>query len=336
MSKLKSGLLLILLLIIISLGYFLILKKTKTAKPVLPKLQKVSLMMPFIPQIQWAAYYTAKYNNYYQDEGLDVDMQYSNQGSTGAIEQLVGGNTDIILATEDTVIIAKAKGLDIIAVYPIEPTNIFYVISAKSENITKAGDLIHKKIGVASTATAAYTNLLIILNSAKIKTDQVDIILAGTAIIPSFLEKKVDAVAVHLSQKVVIEDKMPEVNVINAADYSNMSSNHITTTKKLINNNPDLIKKFVRATKKGLEYAVNNSDKAVDIYISFNPDAQKDRKVNLDLWKAIIKAHNYQEKLPGSESKEDWQKTQNFLLQTKLIDKETDVSQMFTNDFIPQ
>lgn len=50
--------------------------------------QKVVVIMPFIPQIQWAAYYAALYNGYYKEEGLDIEIQYSTRGSAGPIEQL--------------------------------------------------------------------------------------------------------------------------------------------------------------------------------------------------------------------------------------------------------
>jgi len=301
-----------------------------------PEIKKVTLMVPFIPQVQWAAYYVAESKGYYKDEGLDVKFQYSTQGGAGPIEQLIGGKVDFILTNEDSTIMARAKDLDIVAVYPIEPENVFFIMSEKNKNITKPANLIGKKVGVISSASGTYNNLLAILNLSNIDKNDVEIIQAGTSIVPAFLEGKFDAAAVHLSQKLLIEEKTPDLNVINASDYTNMSSGHIAVTKNLIKNNPELIKKFLRATKKGLEYAVNNPEEAVNIYISFNPDAASQREVSQDLWDALIDKFHYKTGLPGLESQQDWQKSQDLLYEIGMIVNKTDISKMYTNEFIPQ
>lgn len=303
-----------------------------------PKLeiQKVTIMMPFISQIQWAAYYTAKGRGYYQDEGLEVEIQYSTKGSAGPIEQLIGGNVNLILTDEESVIMARSKDLDIVAVYPIEPTNVFYIVSEKNKNITKPADLIGKKVGLISSASGAYGNLLAILQLSKIDKNKVEIVQAGTSIVPAFLERKFDAAAIHLSQKLLIKEKNPDLNIINASDYTNISRGHVVATGSLVKNNPELIKKFLRATKKGLEYAVNNPEEAVNIYISFNPDAESQRKVSQDLWNAFIEEYHYKTGIPGLESPQDWQKSQDVSYDVGLITKKTNVSEMYTNEFIPQ
>ena len=330
----KKIIVIIIILIIISLGVFINFIHNKP--PVGPEMKKVTLMVPFIPQIQWAAYYVAESKGYYKDEGLDVEFQYSTQGSAGPIEQLIGGKVDFILTDEESAIMARSKDLDIVAIYPIEPTNVFFVVSEKNKNITKPADLIGKKVGLISSASGAYANLLAILHLSNIDKNDVEIIQAGTAVVPSFLEKKFDAAAIHLSQKLLIEEKIPDLNVINASDYTDMSSGHIVVTRDLIKSGPELIKKFLRATKKGLEYAVSNPEEAVEMYISFNPDAAPQRKVSQDLWNAFIDKFHYKTGLPGFESQQDWQKSQDLLYEVGIIAKKTDVSEMYTNEFIPK
>lgn len=323
--------------ILILLGLFLRFIYNKSSHQAgLPKTQKVTVMMPFISQIQWAAYYTAKSKGYYQDEGLEVEIQYSTKGSAGPIEQLVGGKVDLISTDEQSVIMARDKSLDIVAVYPIEPTNVFYIVSEKNKNIATPADLIGKKVGLISSASGAYGNLLAILHLSNIDQNKVEIVQAGTSIVPAFLERKFDAAAIHLSQKLLIKEKNQDLNIINASDYTDISRGHIAVTGSLIKNNPELIKKFLRATKKGLEYAVNNPEEAVNIYISFNPDAESQRKVSQDLWNAFIEEYHYKTSLPGFESPQDWQKSQDVLYDTGLITKKTNIPDMYTNEFIPQ
>ncbi|KPJ54881.1 hypothetical protein AMJ47_02300 [Parcubacteria bacterium DG_72] len=330
----KKLIIIIIILIIISSGIFIkfVYKKPSTE----PEVQKITVMMPFIPQIQWAAYYTAKNNGYYENEGLNVEIQYSTKGSAGPIEQLVGGNVDFILTDKESIIMARSKDLDIIATYPIEPTNVFYIVSEKDKNITKPSDLIGKKVGLISSASGAYGNLLVILHLSDIDISDIEVVQAGTAVVPAFLEGNFDATAIHLSQKLLIEEKIPDLNIINASEYTDMSSGHIVVNKYLVENNPELIKKFLRATKKGLEYAIENPNEAVEIYIDFNPDAESKREVSQDLWNAFIEEHHYEEKIPGFESPEDWERTQDLLYDVGIITEKKDISEMYTNEFIPQ
>lgn len=336
----KNQVILVITVIILILLALLFSKKlfTPVLEQITPKseVQKVTVMMPFISQIQWAAYYTAKSKGYYQDEGLDVEIQYSIKGSAGPIEQLVGGNVDLILTDEQSVIMARSKDLEIVAIYPIEPTNVFYIVSEKNKNITKPTDLVGKKVGLISSASGAYANLLTILQLSKVDNTKVEIVQAGTSVVPAFLEGKFDAAAIHLSQKLLIEEKIPDLNIISASDYTNISRGHIATTRGLINDNPELIKKFLRATKKGLVYAVDNPEDAVSIYISFNPDAESQRKISQDLWNAFIEEHHYKTDVPGLQLQEEWMKSQDIVYDAGLITEKTNVSEMFTNDFIPQ
>lgn len=298
-----------------------------------PELQKITIMMPFIPQVQWSAYYTAKHNEYYKDEGLDVEIQYTTKGNAGPIEQLVGGNVDFILTARDTIITARSKDLDIVAVYPIETTNLFYIVSEEDKNITKPSDLIGKKVGIISSASGAYANLLVILHLSNININDIEIVQAGTAVVPAFLEGEFEAVAIHLSQKLLIEEKIPNLNIINASDYTDMSTGHIAVNRDLAESDPELIKKFLRATKRGIVYATNNPSEAVEIYIGFYPEAEIKREVSQDLWNTFISEYNYDKSIPTLESSEDWQATQDFLYDIGIITKKTSVSEMYTNDF---
>ena len=319
------------IIFLVALG--LILKTPK--KPSQTKLQKVTIMMPFLPSVQWSSYYTAKNKGYYQDEGLDVSFQYSTKGNAGTIEQLVGGKVNFILTGEESIILSRSKGLKIVAVYPIEPTNVYYIISEKNKNITKPENLAGKKISVVSAGGSTYNNLLVILRSANLDKDSVEIIQAGPVFVPAFLEGKFDAVSTHLGQKLQIEEKLRDLNVIKAFDYSDISRQHIVADENLIKSNPELIKKFLLATKKGLEYAVSHPEEAVEIYNTINPDAKLQKKSDLNLWSALIKEFHYKTNLPELEKSENWKKSQEVLFDIGSITQKTDVTSMFTNKFAP-
>lgn len=324
----------LIVIIIFIIASALLIKTNK--KPAQTKLQKVTMMVPFTPSVSWAAYYAALNKGYYKNEGLNVEMQYTPKGNAGSVEQLIAGKVDIIDTGEESLIMSRSKGSKIVAVYPMEPVNIYYIVSEKSKNIIKPADLIGKKIAVSSFGSGTYFNILAILYKSNIDKNKVEIVNAGTSLIPAFFEKKFDVASVHLNMRVPIESKISDLNIINAADYSGISRQHIATTENFIKNNPELIKKFLRATKKGLEYAVKYPEEAVDMYISLFPEAKSQRKTSLAGWNAQIKAYRYNTSLPGMEKEENWKESQNIIFDIGLITIKTDVSSMFTNKFIPK
>lgn len=334
MKKFIKPILYILLLLIIF--YFIPKKQKPLLKPQEPKLEKIVFMLPFIQNINWSAYYCAQANGYFKEEGLEVELQYSSKGNAGPIEQLAGGNADIILTDTESIIKANNKGLNLVAVYLAGPTNVFYIVSEKGKNITKPADLVNKKIGVLSSASGNYTNLLIILSQAKIDVKDVDIIQTGLAMVPTFIEKKIDAAVVYLNEKLQIESKGIILNVINASDYSGVTVQQITVTENIIKTKPEMIKKFLRAYEKGLRFAVDNPEKALEIYQNINKDAQSQKEADKNLWETFIEKQHYKEKISGTQTLEMWQKSQDLLFDAGIIEKKTDVSKMFTNEFVPQ
>lgn len=327
----KKILLVAIIFIVLTLLFIKIPKK-----PVEQKLQKVTMMVPFLPTVSWSPYYAALNKGYYKDEGLEVDLQFTPKGNAGSVEQLIGKKVDIIDTGEESLIMSRSKGSKIVAIYPMEPVNVYYIISEKDKNIVKPADLIGKKIGVSSFGSGTYFNIQAILKAENIDKNQVEIIDAGNTLVAAFFENKFDAVSVHLNMRVPIESKSPNLNVIKASDYSGISRGHIATTEDFIKNNPVLIEKFLRATKKGLEYAVKHPEEAVDIYIGLFPEAKANRTNSLNGWKAQIKEFQYDKSLPYKEKGEDWKASQEMMFNIGLITKKTDVSAMFTNKFIPK
>ena len=188
---------------------------------------------------------------------------------------------------------------------------------------------------IISTASGSYPNLQLLLHSAQLSVSDVEIVPAGTSLVPLFLEKKFDAVAVHLSQKALIEKEIHNLNVIRASDYTSMSTGHIITTRQFAGSRPETVKKFLRATKNGLDFSAKKPDEAVDIYLNVNPEAKPNREFVLFLWNEFVKEFHYAEGLPVMESAAHWMEVQDTLFDIGLIGKKTDVSSFYETNFSP-
>ena len=116
------------------------------------------------------------------------------------------------------------------------------------------------------------------------------------------------------------------------ADYIDLVANVIITNEKTIDDNPDLVQRVVTAALLGLQDTIADPEGAVDITLSYVPEAEEQReahlavlKKSLEYWKA--------DRLGYSEPAA-WESSQQFLKDVGMIDETTDVNRMFTNRFV--
>ncbi|MCK4730116.1 MAG: ABC transporter substrate-binding protein [Candidatus Aenigmarchaeota archaeon] len=300
--------------------------------------EDVTVMMPFIAIPIWTPFYCAIDQGYYADEGLNVEMTYSPKGSMGPIEQVGTNNIQLGYASGCSIITAKSKDIPIIAVYQIEHTNMFNILAKKGSGITEPKDLTGKKIAVPGIGSPPYLSAKAILYKSGVDLDSVTFVPVGAGIIPTLLENKADAIGGHITEKSILDNMKIESNIMYAKNYNaDLVSNVVITNEKTLKNNPELIRKFVRATDRGLRYAVDNPEKAIDIYIKLNPEAAKKRDISLAIWKLFAK-DSIQPKIYslGQFNKNQWTMTQDTLFDLGVITKKTPISEMYTDEFVPK
>ena len=109
-----------------------------------------------------------------------------------------------------------------------------------------------------------------------------------------------------------------------------MVSNGIVTTEKTLSSQASMVRAFVQATIKGLNYVLANPADAVQISKSFIPNmnltqATDELNATLPIWKG-----NGQHAL-GYNDLATWQAMAQFMASEKLIPASSDVSKAFTN-----
>ena len=103
----------------------------------------------------------------------------------------------------------------------------------------------------------------------------------------------------------------------------------------MIENHPELVEKYLRATLKGWEYALLNPDESID-YVLNSANAPLDREAQLKALKArkafILPPDS---KTPlGWMDRKLWEEMHANLLAQKLLDKPIDIDALYTNEFV--
>ncbi|HVB48579.1 MAG TPA: ABC transporter substrate-binding protein [Burkholderiales bacterium] len=108
--------------------------------------EKLDFILNWVPGGDHAPYYYAKKMGWYAKDGIDLDLE-PGKGSVLAAQRVGAGANPIGLADIGTVLVAKSKGADLVAVYNVyanSPQGFYWL---KSSGIKGIKDFPGKKIG---------------------------------------------------------------------------------------------------------------------------------------------------------------------------------------------
>ena len=296
------------------------------------ELDNIRLSMGFIPNVQYAPFYVAIDKGYYRENGIEVEFDYSLE--TDGVTLVGSDDLQFALVSGEQVLLARAQDLPIVYVmawwqeYPVG------VVAKSEQGIQTPQDLAGKRIGLPGLFGASYIGLRALLNEAGLGEDDV--------ILDSIGFNQVEALATDQEQAVVIyANNEPiqlaalgyDIDLIEVADFVQLASNGVITNEATIANNPDLIRRMMQATLRGLADTLADPDQAFEIskkYVENLDQADQDiqKKVleaSIEFWKA--------DQL-GYTAPEAWENMQEILLEMGSLSQALDLEQAYTNEFI--
>jgi|SRR3989344_2152879 len=303
-----------------------------TGKAILDTKESISVRLP-IPMVEagQTTFYVADDKGYYADEDLDVQF---NLGSpeTNPVKMVASGADDFgVLGGPDTLLVARSKGQPLVAIAIVHRNSDFPVIlTLKDSGLTKLEDLQNKKIGFfyGHISTDVLHSLL---NKYNIQHEEVDVGMDYSQLIA----KKIDAEwAFRVTAGLNLPEKGIEVNTISLADYGiNTHGYTVFTTEEMIKEHPETVKKFLRATIKGIDTTLENPKEAADIL------AKRDAKIDRDLeYKRLLMYNevtsNSEEYPIGYMDDEMFEEIYDRLVKEGVITNEFDVKTAFTTEFL--
>lgn len=291
----------------------------------------ISVRLP-IPTIEaaFAPYFSAIDNGYYAKEGLNVTF---NPGSpeTNPVKMVASGADQFgILGGPDTLLVARSKGQPLVALMVLDRNSDFPVLlTLKDSNITTLEQLQNKKIGFyyGHISTDVIHSLL---NKYNITHEEVDVGFDYSQLIAG----KIDAEwAFRTTAGLNLPEKGVEVNVISPADYGiNTHGYTIFTTKDMIEDYPDVVDRFVRATSEGVKFTLENPEKAVEILSKHSDKIDKTLEYKRLLMYNEVTS-NSEEYPIGYMDYEMFNETYNRLKDVGVITTQFDVNDVFTTKF---
>lgn len=300
-----------------------------------PAVEKVTLGVGFIPNVQFAPYYVGIEKGFYRDAGIDLELSY---GFENDYLKLVGVDEyQFMVGSGDQVVLGRAQGLPVRYVlnwysrYPV-------VIFAKAErNITTPADLAGKTIGIPGAFGASYVALRGILEAAGLSEQAIKLESIGFTQAAAVSEDKVDAAVDYaVNGPVVLALAGIPTTQIALDDYLVIPANGMITNAKTIAERPELVQAMVRATQQAIAYTLAHPDEAFAIALQSVPEAGGE---NTAASRAVFDASlTYWTPRPGQTlgvtNLADWQAAAAFMQRIGLVDTVVDAETLFTNQFV--
>jgi ABC-type nitrate/sulfonate/bicarbonate transport system substrate-binding protein len=261
-----SGLLLALALTLAGCGGATTPGNPSTAK------QTVTLALDWTPNTNHTGVYVAMAKGYYAQQG--VNLRLTPYSSSVYPEQLVAqGQADFAISFPEAVTQFRAQGLPLVSVAAIISSNTSALISLKGKGLDSVASLAGKRYAGFGTS---YEQPVIdqVLSCGGVTNPTFQNITTTLDPVAALKSGQFDFAWVYQGWEVIQAQREGlQLNVFPLTDYCmpDYASPVIVTSEKVIQQKPDIIKRFLAATAQGYQYAIAHPKDAASMLIKGAP-----------------------------------------------------------------
>ena len=305
--------------------------------PVERPAEKVTFMAGFKAQanLPFVGVYVAQEKGFFLEQGLDVDIQHSD--GSQHIQLLAAGKVQFATADAAQVLRLRAEEpvLPLLAIALIGQTGQQGWVSLADSGIAEPSDWVGKTVGFRNTIPP---DLLAILKANGVAQNDIDTVNIQFQPPQLLVEGRVDLYPVFLSNEPdTIRRKLGrEVNVFRAADYGvpTLGLTYITTDD-FAAQKPDAVERFLKAALRGIQYAIDNREEAVQIVLKYAPQEEPEhQRFMMDTEIDGARSEVTQADGLGWQTAGQWQALEDSLLEFQALASPVDVNTVFTDQFL--
>ena len=299
-------------------------KKTKTA-------DEVSVRMKWFYNGIVTGWFAGLREGFYEEAGIDLKI-FPGGPDINAIVLVASGANTFGVAGADEVLMAREKGIPVVAIGVLFKDSPLCFISKKEKGI------VSPELWTGKTIEVSYGgNEEIQYRAFKKKFNITDVkeVPYSFSLIP-FIEGRVDITVAYLVEQVIVLDARGiQLNIQASKDYGiNPYGDVIITSEKMINEQPELVRRFMQATIKSMKWAIENRESAVAHLLEGTSGLNEDYESKV--WNATIPFFipNNDLNQIGIMQPVRWTETKNMLVEFGFIPASHDESKAFTNQFV--
>lgn len=305
-------------------------------KPPTTQQKSMVFMAGYKPQanLPFVGVYVAQEKGFFAEENLDVIIEHS-PGSGQHLQLVSQGKVQV--TTQDAAVLLKRRadpGLPLVSIALIGQEGQQAFVALKDKGFSSPADWTGHLVGYKGTPPP---DLLALIKAAGTQLSEVELVNVGFD--PRILtEGKVDVYPVYKSNEpYMIQSWGYELDMWDAGDYGipTLGLTYVTSEDTLTND-PEMIRRFLKAAIRGIEYAQEHQEEAVEIVLKYaGPETDRDHMAFM-LQTELDEAVNSDTEQYGIgwQSLEQWQGLADVLIEFDAMPA-TDVSKAFTTEYLP-
>lgn len=242
-----------------------LLTPTVFAQQSTESLHPITLQLRWHHQFQFAGYYAAKHQGYFQQAGLDVEIIAGAPGLEPVVEVL-SGKAQFGVANSE-LLHQRLKGQPLVALAAIFQHSASVFMARQDAEIYSPQDLIGRKVMMISKS--ADVGLIAMMHNEGIDINRVQIIKSSYNI-ESLINGDVDVFNSYLTNEpYFMAQKDIPFTILRPSTYGvDFYSDILFTTESMLEADPELVRKFRSASLKGWKYAMENPKEMVQVIMA--------------------------------------------------------------------
>jgi NitT/TauT family transport system substrate-binding protein len=286
-----------------------------------------------------AGYVVAHEKGFYKDEGLDVDVQRG-YGSADAVKRVAAGTVTFSVGDTGSLVIARTEGIKAKVVSMVYGKAPYALWLRKDAGVSKPADLEGKTLGGSAGSAVrvlfpAFAKMAG-FDASKVKWQTLD----AASLYPTLFSKRIDGMVDFTpgwptTAKRAAEAKVELQKMFYVDSGFAIYSNGLLAREDMIKDKPDLVRRFVRATMKGLDTAFKNPADAAKILKKRYPELDEETvrgeiEIVRDLaWTEEAKANGL-----GFMAADKMKLTRDVIVEAYGLKADVPVDDLYTNMFV--
>jgi NitT/TauT family transport system substrate-binding protein len=235
-------------------------------------LKKAVFLPQWVPQAQFAGYYTAYKKGIYKKHGIDLAI-LTGGASMPPSEYLETGRAQFVTSWLSSALQMRSKGVRLVNIGQVVQRSSLMLIAKKSKGITKPADMEGKKVGLWAGDFEIQPKVL--FRKAGLHVDEV----RQSFSVNLFLRGGVDvASAMWYNEYHTIINGGIDPDELSTFFFSEMGLNFpedgIYVLEDTFRRDPEMARAFVEASLEGWNYAFAHPEEAVDIVLQYAAEAK--------------------------------------------------------------
>jgi len=211
----------------------------------------------------------------YKEAGIEAEL-ITFKGGAPAVQALAGKSVDVAIGSPEHVIRLTNRGLNAHVIVPMSNITSYVLFASKNSPIDGIAGLKGKKVGITTPGSKTDGLVRLTMQRAGLNPDtDASIVGIGNSAnnLAAIMANRVDAGMVSGVEVVLAEQ---EYSIVHDWRTSRTASIALMGLESWTKDNPDLVRRFIQATLKAAELAVNDKAVGQEALIKLYPNIDAD------------------------------------------------------------